>query len=98
MRLIVVGGGIDVTAAGEDQPVETVKHPRGDLGVDGLRWEQGGDPAGPGDRIQVGLVQKSGWNIPRSGLRLLQIGGQPNDRKAARRVRSVQSHAPAPSL
>ena len=45
VRLIVVGGGIDVTAAGEDQPVETVKHPRGDLGVDGLRWEQGGDPA-----------------------------------------------------
>ena len=36
MRLLAVGGGVDVLAAGDQQPVQTVEHPLRDVGIDRL--------------------------------------------------------------
>ena len=96
--LMVVGAGIDIAPAGDDQPVDAVEYARGDIRVDGLRRQQCGDPTGPHHALQIGIGQKAGVDVPHSGLCLLQIGGQADHRSGRYRgVRGAQSHALSPN-
>ena len=100
--LLPVGRGIDIAAAGDDQAVEAVQHPLGDVGVHRLRRQQHRDAAGQGDPFEVDGGQKAGAHIPHTGLRLLQIGGQPDDRSGLRDppsllAKAAQSRAPSPN-
>ena len=53
-----------------------------------------GDAASACDAVEVGAGQETGVHVPHPALSLLPIGGQTDQRRAAR---SVQNRAPSPS-
>ena len=97
VRLLAVGGRVDVLAAGEDQTVEPTDHLLGDRTVDGLWRQQHGDAAGPGDALEVDGGQEAGGNVPHPAARLLPIRGESDDRRCHRAARNAQSRGPSPS-
>ena len=90
VALLTVGGRVHIPSAGDDQAVQPVEHPVG--GFDGLRRQQHSGPAGEVDALHVDGGQKAGVHIPDPCLRLLQIGGQTQNRSKA-----AQNRAPFPS-
>ncbi len=72
MRLLAVDGRVDVLAAGDQQPVQAVENPVGDVGVDRLRRQQHRHPAGRGDALKVDGRKETGGHVPDSGLRLIR--------------------------
>ena len=52
--------------------------------ADGM-LRQDGNPAGAGDTVEVHPGQEAGGHVPHAGLRLLQVGGQPDHRPSRRK-------------
>lgn len=98
MRVVTVGGRVDVPAAGDDQAVDSAEDLVDDAGVDGLRRQQRRDATGQRHTLDVDAGQEAGVHIPDAGLSLLQIGGEADDRTQPGLVlKAAQSHAPFPS-
>ncbi len=99
VTLLTVGGRVDIPSAGDHQTVESVQHPLGDAGVDGLRRQQRGDAARQGDAFEVDRGQKAGADVPHPGLRPLKIGRQAENgaHLLLARTRAAQSRAPSPN-
>ena len=74
-----VESGIDVEAAGEDQPVQTVEHRVGGSIRVGLRWQQHPRAADRGGRVEVDLGQKGRAHVPHTLLGALEVGREADD-------------------
>src|SRR5947199_6409972 len=81
MWLLTVNGRIDVLAAGEQQSVQAVEDPAGDVGIDWLGRQQHCQPTGRGDALKVDGRKETGGHVPYPGLRLIQVGGQADHRR-----------------
>ena len=79
-----------ILAARDDDAVESREHRADDLVVDRLWRQQHGDAARAVDGLEVHLRQERGLHIPDAGLRLLEVGGQADERQ------SVGSHSARP--
>ncbi len=97
VRPVSIGRRVDVPAAGDDQCVDPVEHPGGDIGVDRLRWQQAGDTAGQRHPVEIDTRQETGVDIPDPAAGLLPVGGQADHRPDSRAARNVQNRAPSPS-
>ena len=77
VRLGAVGVGVEVGAAGEDEPVEGVERLLDALGAG--RHEQR-PPAGALDRLHVRERDERGRELPDAPARLLRVARDPDDR------------------
>ena len=95
MRLLAVGDGVQVVAAGNHQGVQAVQNGMDDVGVHRLRRQQHRDTTGHRHALEVVRRQITRWDVPNPGLHLLQIGGQTYDRPSC--PRGAQTHESSPN-
>ena len=97
MPLRTVQLGLHVESAREDEPVESVQHGRGRGIRSRLRREQHRDAARRGHRVEVLLRQERGAHVPHALLRLLEVGGEADDRAGDRELsESFEATHPLP--
>jgi hypothetical protein len=75
VRLRPIAGGVDVAAAGENEPVQPAQGARDA----GHRRQQHGHTAGLGDLVDVAGRQQRGRRVPASPLGRLGVRGQSDD-------------------
>lgn len=80
MRFLAIARRIHVFPARDQQTVQAVEHPVYDSLRNRLWRQEHGDATHAGDCLQIHFWQEGRLNVPHSGLRLLEVGGQPDDR------------------